>query len=38
VEQDEKIQALLSESEINTCFDPQEHLQNLDVIYQRLGI
>lgn len=38
VEQHEQIKELLSESEINTCFDPKEHLQNLDVIYQRLGI
>jgi adenylosuccinate lyase len=28
----------LSQSEIEACFDPQEHLKHLDQIYQRLGI
>jgi adenylosuccinate lyase len=28
----------LSPAEIESCFDPKHHLQNLDVIYQRLGI
>ncbi len=32
------IQKTLSASEIEGCFDPQHHLQNLDAIYQRLGI
>ncbi len=38
VEQSEPIKELLSPLEINTCFDPKEHLPNLDVIYKRLGI
>jgi adenylosuccinate lyase len=32
------VQKTLSASEIESCFDPQHHLQNLDEIYQRLGI
>ncbi len=36
--QDPKVTALLSASEIADCFDPQHHLQQLDQIYQRLGI
>jgi len=32
------VQKTLSASEIESCFDPQHHLQNLDAIYQRLGI
>ena len=32
------VQQTLSKSEIESCFDPQQHLQNLDEIYQRLGI
>ena len=38
VEENEQIKELLSDLEINTCFDPKEHLQNLDVIYKKLGI
>jgi adenylosuccinate lyase len=38
IEQDENIKEMLSAEEINTCFDPKEHLTNLNVIYQRLGI
>ncbi|QDZ39105.1 adenylosuccinate lyase [Euhalothece natronophila Z-M001] len=32
------VQKTLSSEEIESCFDPQHHLQNLDTIYQRLGI
>jgi len=32
------VQQTLSANEIESCFDPQHHLQNLDEIYQRLGI
>ena len=32
------VKNLLSQEEINSCFDPQEHLKNLDKIYQRLAI
>jgi adenylosuccinate lyase len=38
VSQDPQVNATLSEAELTACFDPQHHLQNLDVIYQRLGI
>lgn len=32
------INSYLSPDEIAMCFDPQEHLKNLDHIYQRVGI
>jgi adenylosuccinate lyase len=35
---DPKVKAQLSETEIESCFDPQHHLKNLDRIYQRLNI
>jgi adenylosuccinate lyase len=38
IAQDTKVQQFLSVEEIAECFNPQHHLQNLDVIYQRLGI
>lgn len=36
--QDPQVQKLLSEDELNHCFDPSRHLQNLDQVYQRLDI
>lgn len=33
-----QITQLLSPEEIETCFDPQQHLKHLDQVYQRLGI
>jgi adenylosuccinate lyase len=38
ISEDAKVQQFLSTEEIAECFDPQHHLQNLTVIYQRLGI
>jgi adenylosuccinate lyase len=38
IAQDPKVQAHLSEADLAECFNPQHHLQNLTVIYQRLGI
>jgi adenylosuccinate lyase len=38
VSADPEITALLSSEELATCFDPQLQLQNLDQVYQRLGI
>lgn len=38
VSQDSRITKLLSPEEIETCFDPQQHLKHLDQVYQRLGI
>ncbi|MBE9211940.1 adenylosuccinate lyase [Plectonema cf. radiosum LEGE 06105] len=35
---DNRVTEKLSPQEIETCFDPQNHLQHLDQIYQRLGI
>ncbi|MEB3218478.1 MAG: adenylosuccinate lyase [Nostocales cyanobacterium 94392] len=35
---DNRVTEKLSPQEIATCFDPQNHLQHLDQIYQRLGI
>lgn len=35
---DPEVKAHLSEAEIASCFDPQQHLKNLDRIYQRLNI
>jgi adenylosuccinate lyase len=38
IAQDPQVQAYLSAEELAECFNPQHHLQNLTVIYQRLGI
>lgn len=38
VTKDPRITELLSPEEIETCFDPQQHLKHLDQVYQRLGI
>ncbi|WP_267383682.1 adenylosuccinate lyase [Cyanobacterium sp. uoEpiScrs1] len=38
IRQDPQVTQYLSLKELDTCFDPQYHLQNLDQIYQRLGI
>jgi adenylosuccinate lyase len=38
IRQDPKITQYLTPAEITTCFDPQEHLKNLEQIYQRLDI
>jgi adenylosuccinate lyase len=38
VAQDPQVQKHLSAADLAECFNPQQHLQNLDVIYQRLGI
>lgn len=38
IEQDSRVTAKLSPTEIAACFDPQLHLQHLDQVYQRLGI
>lgn len=36
--QDPQVQKLLSAEELDHCFDPNRHLQNLDQVYQRLDI
>jgi adenylosuccinate lyase len=38
IAQDPQVQKHLSVAELAECFNPQQHLQNLNVIYQRLGI
>ncbi|MEC4986780.1 MAG: adenylosuccinate lyase [Oscillatoria sp. PMC 1068.18] len=38
IAKDETVNKYLSSQEIQACFNPEHHLQNLDEIYQRLGI
>ncbi|MEG0380793.1 MAG: adenylosuccinate lyase, partial [Kurthia sp.] len=38
VEADEKITSYLSPEEINECFDYNYHIQNVDLIFERLGL
>jgi adenylosuccinate lyase len=38
VAQDPQVQQHLSAAELAECFNPQQHLQGLEVIYRRLGI
>ncbi|WP_016952102.1 adenylosuccinate lyase [Anabaena sp. PCC 7108] len=38
ISKDPRVTQNLSSAEIETCFDPQQHLRHLDQVYQRLGI
>ena len=38
IEQDEKIAGLLSENEIDDCFDYNYHIKHVDMIFERLGL
>lgn len=38
ITQNPRVTQNLSPAEIETCFDPQQHLRHLDQVYQRLGI
>ncbi|KFE41320.1 adenylosuccinate lyase [Staphylococcus agnetis] len=38
VEADEKITEKLSEDELNACFDPRHHLNQVDTIFKRVGL
>lgn len=38
ITKDTRVTQLLSTEEIETCFDPQQHLKHIEEIYQRLGI
>lgn len=38
ISKDARVKDKLSSTEIETCFDPNHHLQHLDEVYQRLGI
>jgi adenylosuccinate lyase len=35
---DKKVRNLLSEEEIDACFDPQYHLKHVDAIFEKLGL
>lgn len=38
VESDTKITEKLSEEELNACFDPRHHLNQVDTIFERVGL
>ncbi|TVT27672.1 adenylosuccinate lyase [Salinicoccus cyprini] len=38
VEQDDRIQELLTEAEIDDCFDETHHLKRVDIIFRRAGL
>jgi len=38
INKDARVSQLLSEEELETCFDPQQHLRHLEQVYQRLDI
>jgi len=38
LEQDEDVKRLLSEAELNDCFNLEHHLRNIDAIFARLGL
>lgn len=38
LEQDERVQQILTTDDLNNCFDPQHHLKNLETIFSRLEI
>jgi adenylosuccinate lyase len=38
ISSDPRVTAVLSQAEVDDCFDPQHHLTQLDQVYQRLGI
>ncbi len=38
IEQDEKIAGLLSDAEIDNCFDYNYHIKHVDMIFERLGL
>jgi adenylosuccinate lyase len=38
IAQNPEVKTHLSPEEIEACFDPKQHLKNLDVVYQRLNI
>jgi adenylosuccinate lyase len=35
---DPEVMAHLSEDELENCFDPKEHLKNLEQVFARLGL
>jgi adenylosuccinate lyase len=38
ISKDPRVTQKLSPAELEVCFDPQQHLQHLEEVYQRLGI
>ncbi|MBD8006636.1 adenylosuccinate lyase [Bacillus norwichensis] len=38
IEEDATVQKLLSQDEIDECFDPRYHLKHVDTIFERLGL
>lgn len=38
LEADERVQGILSNADLETCFDPQHHLKNLETVFKRLDI
>ena len=38
IKNDSEISKMVSEAELNKCFDPSTHLINLNVIWERLGL
>ncbi len=38
IRQDQQVKALLSDAELDDCFNPQDHCKHLEQIYQRLDI
>ncbi len=38
IAQNDEVAKILSPQEIESCFDPEHHLRNLDLVYQRLSI
>ena len=38
IRQDQQVKALLSDADLNDCFNPQDHCKHLEQIYQRLDI
>jgi adenylosuccinate lyase len=38
IEQEEMVQARLSEAELNECFNVKQHLSQVDRIFERLGL
>lgn len=36
--QEERITAMLTQEELNECFNPEHHLQQIDYIFKRLGL
>ena len=38
IEQDESITSVLTKEELDECFDPKHHLNQVDTIFKRAGL